>query len=593
MPGDEPVDLRLVPAALAVWAAAVVGVCAGEQATRLAGACAGVAAAGVGALAHAALGARRRPPRHRPPRATGPAWSAGTAWLVGTARSAGQAWSAGTARQAGTAGPAVHAGGVRARHVRYPTRGGQAALVIGAVAVLLLVLSVQLGARDAGGLRDLAADGERVRLVGVVRSTPQPLRTGSRASAGAGTRAGPDEGSSAGTVRFVLAARSVGQLSADPARTSPTGAAVEVLATGSAASLAYGTLVEVEARLSPARDPAGRVVVRARAASDVVVRAPPGGALRWADRLRVGLVGTARGVPGDAGALLPAIAVGDTRGVGDLDEAMRASGLAHLTAVSGAHFALVGGVVLALAARCRVPRRARWIPAGLVMAGFVALVQPGASVVRAAVMGAVGVLGLVAGRPARSVPALATAVLVLLVVDPWLAREIGFVLSVVTTAGIALLAGPMARRWDRPRRRGRRSDGSPGGARAGPSPLATALAAPVAAQAVCAPVVLLLSPDVPTYAVVANVAAAPAVAPATVGGLVAALVGPWWPDAATACAQLAGAACWWIAAVARTVAGLPGARVAWAGGAFGMVLLAAACAAVVVLVLRCGRDVAP
>ena len=105
--------------------------------------------------------------------------------------------------------------------------------------------------------------------------------------------------------------------------------------------------------------------------------------------------------------------------------------------------------------------------------------------------------------------------------------------------------------------------------------------------------VLLLSPDVPTYAVVANVAAAPAVAPATVGGLVAALVGPWWAGGATACAQLAGAACWWIAAVARTVAGLPGARVAWAGGAFGMVLLAAACAAAVALVLRCGRDVAP
>jgi competence protein ComEC len=544
----EPVDLRLVPAALAVWVAAGGGVTLPAAAAAAGGVTAGVVALAVAVAV--ALGRGR-----------------------------------------GGAGPVL--------------------LVLGSVAVLLLTLSVQVHEREAGGLRELAADGARVRLVGVVRSTPEPVGTprSSDDSGAGGTAAGgagrPGTGSGAAPVRFLLALSSVEATGRDHGP-APTGAAVEVVAPASAGDLSYGTQVDVVARLSPVADVARRPVVRARATTDPAVRAPPSGLLRAAERLRAGLVRSAAEVPGDAGRLLPAMAVGDTRAVGDLDEAMRASGLAHLTAVSGAHFSLLGGVVLASTGWLRVPRRWRWLPVAAAMAGFVVLVQPGASVVRAAVMGAVGLLGLLPGRPARSVPALACAVVVLLVVDPWLARDLGFALSVVATAGIALLAAPLARRWSagegvvrwaprgRPARRGRRlpSRRSPS-ADARPGPVATALAVPVAAQAVCAPVVLVLSPTVPVYAVLANVAVAPAVPLATVGGLLAALVAPWWPEGAQACAQLAGAGCWWIAGVARTAAALPGAQLAWATGAAGPVLLACASGAALVLVLACRRRMAP
>ncbi|WP_454051541.1 ComEC/Rec2 family competence protein [Cellulomonas sp. Marseille-Q8402] len=517
---DEPVDVRLVPAALAVWGVAMLVLPWSAAASLTAGVLAGVAGVAV-------LVARGVP-------------------------------SAGRAR-------------------------GQVVLVLGAVAVLLLTTAGQARTREAGGLRSLADDRARVQLVGVVRSTP-------RALAGADADAGS-------LVGFLLVVRSV---EVDGGRSTGTGAAVDVLAPASAAGLAYGTSVALTARLSPLPDRARRGVARARATATPQVRAPPTGLLRVADGLRGGLARTASDVPGDAGRLLPAVAVGDTRDVGDLDEAMRASGLAHLTAVSGAHFSMLGAIVLAATGRFRVPRRWRWLPVAAVTAGFVAVVQPGSSVVRAAVMGAVGLLGIVAGRPARSVPALACAVLVLLVVDPWLAREIGFALSVVATAGIALLGAPLARRWSStaPRRPTGGRDGGRGGTPPGSSrppagPIATALAVPVAAQAVCAPVVLVLSPAVPTYAVLANVVVAPAVAPATVGGLLAAVLGPWWPTGAEWCAQLAGAGCWWIAAVARTATGLPGAQVAWAGGVLGQVLLGSACAAGLVLVLRCRRGMAP
>nr|WP_277344704.1 ComEC/Rec2 family competence protein [Cellulomonas sp. IC4_254] len=481
--------------------------------------------------------------------------------------------------------------------------------------MLLLATAAQVRDREAGDVRALAEDRARVQLVGTVRSTPQ-------APGGpAGSR----------VVRFLLAATSVEVLGAGESRgPTPTGAAVEVYAPASASDLAYGTVVAVDARLTPIADTSRRVLARARTTDDPAVRAPPSVLLRAADGLRTGLVATAGAVPGDAGRLLPAVAVGDTRGVGDLDEAMRVSGLAHITAVSGAHFSILGAVVLAVVTRCGVPRRWRWVPLVVVLGGFVAVVQPGSSVVRAAVMGGVGVLGIVAGRPARSVPGLACAVLVLVVVDPWLARDVGFVLSVVATAGIALLAGPLASRWsaspdgiggavppragaragagagvgggrgDHPSRRGRARPGRPrrrprpgDDPRPAAGPVATAFAVPVAAQAACAPVLLVLTPAVPVYAVLANVAAAPAVAPATVGGLLAALLGTWWPAAATWCAQAAGAACWWIATVARTASGLPGAQVAWAGGPLGQVLLACACAAALVLVLRCRRAVGP
>ena len=262
--------------------------------------------------------------------------------------------------------------------------------------------------------------------------------------------------------------------------------------------------------------------------------------------------------------------MGDTSTIPqDLVAAMRVAGLTHLTAVSGAHFALVGAAVLAGASAVRCPRPVRAAVVVVALAGFVALVRPGPSVLRAAAMGVVGVAGLVVGRPARAVPALCGGVTVLLVVDPWLIRDVGFVLSAVSTSGLVLLAGPLAARW----------------AGAVGRPVAYALAAPIAAQCVCAPVVLMLNPAVATYAVPANLLADPAVAPATVLGLLAALVAPWWPSGATALAALAGAACWWIARVARVTAALPGAQLAWTGGVRGAVVLAVGTIGVVGLLL--------
>lgn len=295
---------------------------------------------------------------------------------------------------------------------------------------------------------------------------------------------------------------------------------------------------------------------------------------RWAHHLRAGLREAVDDLPPDAAGLVPGLAVGDTSALADdLEDAMRTTGLTHLTAVSGAHFSLIGALVLALAAALRVPRTARISATVLVLGGLVAVVGPEPSVLRAAGTGAIGLLALALGRRGAAVPALAAGVIVVLLLDPWLARSAGLALSAAATAGL-VVGGPLvlsglhgARRW-----------------------LVAALAAPALAQLACAPVLVLLTPTLPTWSLPANIAAAPVVAPTTIFGLAAALCAPFSGDGAAWLASCAGYGARWIAGVARTMAAWPGAELPWVPGATGVVLLvvleAAVIAAVVVRVRR-------
>lgn len=76
--------------------------------------------------------------------------------------------------------------------------------------------------------------------------------------------------------------------------------------------------------------------------------------------------------------------------------------------------------------------------------------------------------------------------------------------------------------------------------------------------------------------------------------MLTALVAPWCPPAALVLAHLAGAACWWVAMVARVAAAAPGAQLAWAPGAGGIVAMAGTVLAVAALLLHRGarRDAA-
>jgi competence protein ComEC len=196
---------------------------------------------------------------------------------------------------------------------------------------------------------------------------------------------------------------------------------------------------------------------------------------------------------------------------------------------------------------------------GAALVGFVILARPSPSVLRAAAMGGLALIALAAGRPKAAVPALSAAVVVLVVVDPELAGDAGFALSVLATAGLMLLAP----RWAAALR-----------ARGVPAGVAEALAVPAAAQAACAPVIAAISSTVSMTTVPANLLAAPAVAPATIFGVFAAVLSPVWADGAAFAAWLASWPARWLVTIAHRGADVPDGLIPWPGGPLGGLLLA-------------------
>ncbi|MGW2256059.1 ComEC/Rec2 family competence protein [Kitasatospora sp. NPDC001660] len=302
--------------------------------------------------------------------------------------------------------------------------------------------------------------------------------------------------------------------------------------------------------------------------------APPSLAQRIAGRLREGLRTASDALPPDARGLLPALVVGDTsRLPDDLLDAFRATDLVHLVAVSGANLAIVLGALLGSPGQAGTPER-RGLAALLGLSlrtsallgtaltlAFVTICRPEPSVLRAAGTGLIGMLALATGRPRQAVPALAGAVLVLVLMDPYLARSYGFLLSVLATAGLLVL-GP---RWAEALR-----------SRRWPHHLAGALAATAGAQALCTPVTVVLSGHVSLVAVPCNLLAELAVAPATLLGFGVLVLEPFSPALARLLAEPAGVPASWLALVARRGAELPGGQLPWPGGWFGVVTVALA-----------------
>ena len=323
--------------------------------------------------------------------------------------------------------------------------------------------------------------------------------------------------------------------------------------------LPLGTRLEGLVRLV-LLDPGDDRVALARPLMPLEPVTRPAPLLGATDDLRAGFLTLMQPFAGDGADLLPGLAIGDTTAVGDdLDEAMKRSALSHLTAVSGANCAIVVGLVLGIGTLARWRRPVRVGVALAALAGFVVLVTPEPSVVRAAVMAAVVLLALVSGRPARGLPVLGLAVLGIVVLDPWISREYGFTLSVLATAALLVLAGPIAERLGRVL----------------PAPIALWIAVPLAAQLACQPVLILLAPEVPLTGVVANILAAPAAPVATIVGMIACLLAPVMPPLATLVAAIAWLPSAWIAGVARVSSGLPGALLPWPDGAGGALLLGA------------------
>jgi competence protein ComEC len=238
--------------------------------------------------------------------------------------------------------------------------------------------------------------------------------------------------------------------------------------------------------------------LRADALTDTGARR--GGALGAIDAVRARSEQALQaGVPAAQGALLRGMALGDDAALpAGVRDDFRASGLSHLVAASGQNVMLLAALVLGLATALGLGLRARLLAVLALVALYVPLAGGGASIQRAGVMGAAGIVAVLSGRPADRWHALLVAAAVTLGLNPRTTADIGWQLSFAAVVAILLLAGRLARGL------GRR--GVPAGA-------AEAVALTVAATVGTAPLIALHFGQTSLVSLPANVAAAPAVAP--------------------------------------------------------------------------------
>lgn len=223
----------------------------------------------------------------------------------------------------------------------------------------------------------------------------------------------------------------------------------------------------------------------------------------------------ARALGERAAGLLPGLVLGDVSGLDQrTSDNFRAAGLTHLLAVSGSNFSLVCGTVILGIRMTGASARTIVLAGALVIVGFVILVRPSDSVLRAAVMGSVGLLAGLGSRRAQALPALGTAVIVVVLLWPQMAVAPGFALSVAATLGLVLWSVPIRRVLIR---------------RGLPEAPAMLLSMTLAAQMLTTPLLIVMTDAVNLFAVPANLLAIPVVGMVGLLGTAAAVVGALGP----------------------------------------------------------------
>lgn len=257
--------------------------------------------------------------------------------------------------------------------------------------------------------------------------------------------------------------------------------------------------------------------LRGREVTIAASQTPP---ILWSIRQRI-IRSQVAGLGVPEGPLLSAMVMGG-RSVDvphELRDQFRWAGLAHALAASGAQVSLLVGIVLTCTQRLTPGLR---LGLGLsILLFYLSLTGIEASVLRAAIMGAVALVALTLERNVNPIASILFAATLLLLWNPLWIFDLGFQLSFLATLGL-LVTVPVLSRW---------LDWLP-------PLLIPLLAVPIAAFLWTLPLLLFAFGVTSPYSVFINILATPLIAIISIGGMVSAVAALLYPPAGSAIAAL-------------------------------------------------------
>lgn len=241
-------------------------------------------------------------------------------------------------------------------------------------------------------------------------------------------------------------------------------------------------------------------------------------------------------------------------------DALNDTNTSHLVVVSGSNIVLVSSYTTMALAWVVGRRRAMWLSIAAVLA-YATLAGFSPPVARAVVMGVLLVIASASGRRTSGITSILVAAAVMAALDPAILRDVSFQLSFAATAGIVYLAAPLRQRCIDAAAWALRRDEVP-------RPFGVLVAEPasvtIAAIVATAPLMALHFGRLSLVALPANMLVVPAFT-AVLGASLLAAVGGLLPGMHLVAAAPAYALLTYWIAVARWLASLPGAAVAFGG----------------------------
>lgn len=287
--------------------------------------------------------------------------------------------------------------------------------------------------------------------------------------------------------------------------------------------------------------------VEAIATSAQVFVTAPGGPsperwIAWAQARLLTAVNRALPEPGAALALGIAFGIHEPLS-DDVRTSLQDAGLIHVVVVSGLKIVLILGLVGAVARVFEWSRRRTLLVALPLIAAYVLISGAGPAAIRSSLMAGAAMLAAAGARRTDPVPMLALVAALMLGISPQLVGDPGFQLSFLGTAGILLVATPMAARIP------------------GPRLLVEPFAVTIAAQLATFPVMAGTFGVISVAGPVANAIVLPLLPVMIVTGATGAILGTLNPALGWGLLQLTGIGTSIVTTVARLVTALPGAAI--------------------------------